>query len=87
VIHADADSNGDVQSLSGINAAANVPLVASKGAKVVLRTQPTITGGVAGNEVKVGANAVTTWANAFGGLTANSTDIGAASTQLVRVGP
>lgn len=28
-----------------------------------------------------------TWANVFGGLTANSTDLAAASSQLCRVGP
>jgi len=42
----------------------------------------TCTGAVAGNDVTVGANAVTTYANIAGGLTAFITDLAAASTQM-----
>lgn len=47
-------------------------------------TGTTIAGATA---VKVGGNAATTWALVAGGLTANVSDVGAASTQMCYVGP
>lgn len=74
---------------TGANPNAGItPLLASKGSSVELVLgAPTASGTVVGNDCIVGANAVNNWANVFGGLAANSTDLAAASPQLCRVGP
>lgn len=81
-------SFGSLTSVSGANPGGGIPLVVDQASTVSLSDQPTLTGAAPGvSDVKVGANAATTWALAFGGLTANSTDLGAASSQMCRVGP
>jgi hypothetical protein len=78
---------GQIGTLSGTNAGALLPLRTISNVVVRLLQQPTITGGTGGSEVLIGANAATTWANAFAGATALCTDFGATSSQGCRVGP
>jgi hypothetical protein len=79
-------ASGYVESQDGANAGAHC-LEAHRGASI--RMVDACTGWTStGAQVIVGGNAAgTTLANAFGGLTANSTDLGAASSEVCRVGP
>jgi len=82
-------STGTVIRWSGTNPLALVPLITTQASRVQIALQPTVTGGggAGANEVKIGANAATTWALAFGGLAVNSTDMAHASSSMCRVGP
>lgn len=82
--------DGGAMRLTAVTGAGNFsPCVEASTAGVITVTDPNVGTTIAGGAtpVRVGANAPTTWLLIAGGLTADTTDIGAAQSQLCRVGP